>query len=47
MAKLLFHNAHIRLTTPEAFADVDLNVEYDEFFQAMYGVGYPDYQPAD
>jgi iron complex transport system substrate-binding protein len=31
---------------PEAFADVDLNVEYDEFFQAMYGVGYPDYQPA-
>ncbi len=31
---------------PEAFADVDLNVEYDEFFQAMYGVSYPDYQPA-
>jgi iron complex transport system substrate-binding protein len=31
---------------PEAFADVDLDVEYDEFFQAMWGVSYPDYQPA-
>lgn len=31
---------------PEAFADVDLDVEYDEFFRAMYGVSYPDYQPA-
>jgi len=30
---------------PEAFADVDLDVAYDEFFQAMYGVSYPDYQP--
>ena len=31
---------------PEAFADVDLTTEYDEFFQAMWGVSYPDYQPA-
>jgi iron complex transport system substrate-binding protein len=31
---------------PEAFADVDLDVEYDEFFRAMWGVTYPDYQPA-
>lgn len=31
---------------PEAFAGVDLDVEYDEFFQAMWGVSYPDYQPA-
>lgn len=30
---------------PEAFADVDLETEYDEFFEAMYGVSYPDYQP--
>ena len=32
---------------PEAFADVDLTTAYDEFFQAMYGVSYPDYQPVD
>jgi iron complex transport system substrate-binding protein len=31
---------------PEAFADVDLTAEYDAFFQQMYGVTYPDYQPA-
>ena len=31
---------------PEAFADIDLTEEYDAFFSAMYGVGYPDYQPA-
>ena len=31
---------------PEAFADVDLSAEYDAFFQQMYGVTYPDYQPA-
>jgi iron complex transport system substrate-binding protein len=31
---------------PEAFADVDLETEYDEFFEAMYGVSYPDFQPA-
>jgi iron complex transport system substrate-binding protein len=31
---------------PEAFADVDLTTEVDAFFQAMYGVTYPDYQPA-
>lgn len=30
---------------PEAFAAVDLATEYDAFFQAMYGVSYPDYQP--
>lgn len=30
---------------PEAFAEVDLETEYDEFFEAMYGVSYPDYQP--
>ena len=32
---------------PEAFADVDLTSEYDAFFQQMYGVTYPDYQPAE
>ena len=31
---------------PEAFADVDLSAEYDAFFRPMYGVTYPDYQPA-
>ena len=31
---------------PEAFADVDLETEYDEFFEAMYGISYPDFQPA-
>jgi iron complex transport system substrate-binding protein len=30
---------------PEAFADVDLDVAYDEFFRSMWGVSYPDYQP--
>jgi iron complex transport system substrate-binding protein len=31
---------------PDAFADVDLVSEYDAFFRQMYGVTYPDYQPA-
>ena len=30
---------------PEAFADVELDVAYDEFFRSMYGVSYPDYEP--
>lgn len=28
-----------------AFEDVDLSEEYDEYFRAMYGVGYPDFEP--
>lgn len=32
---------------PEAFASIDLTVEYDAFFQAMYGVTYPDYAPVE
>jgi iron complex transport system substrate-binding protein len=31
---------------PEAFAEVDLSAAYDAFFRQMYGVTYPDYQPA-
>jgi iron complex transport system substrate-binding protein len=31
---------------PAAFADIDLTSEYDAFFQAMYGVTYPDFEPA-
>lgn len=32
---------------PEAFASIDLPTEYDAFFQAMYGVTYPDYAPVE
>jgi len=31
---------------PEAFADIDLNAEYDAYFRELYGVSYPDYAPA-
>lgn len=30
---------------PVPFADVDLTEEYDQYFRAMYGVGYPDFEP--
>lgn len=30
---------------PEAFADVDLAVAYDDFFRSMWGVSYPDFEP--
>ena len=33
--------------SPEAFADVDIESEYDAYFRSVYGVTYPDYQPAD
>ncbi|MFO1541315.1 MAG: ABC transporter substrate-binding protein, partial [Chloroflexota bacterium] len=31
---------------PDAFKSLDVASEYDTFFRQMYGVTYPDYQPA-
>lgn len=30
---------------PDVFADWDLSAEYDDYFRAMYGVGYPGFAP--
>ena len=31
--------------SPDAFAGVDIESEYDAYFRSVYGVTYPDYQP--